>query len=72
MKWRGWGEETPSESGKDAFHRVPFFSGEVRDAVERLLTNHFAKATAFLVALPANVPASSLTSGGLGTSFNVR
>jgi hypothetical protein len=24
--------------GKDAFHRVPFIPGEVRDAVERVLT----------------------------------
>ena len=28
----------PSEPGKDAFHRVPFISGEIRDAVERVLT----------------------------------
>jgi hypothetical protein len=26
------------EPGKDAFHRVPFIPGEVRDAVERVLT----------------------------------
>ena len=26
------------EPGKDAFHRVPFFPGEVRDAVERVPT----------------------------------
>ena len=26
------------EHGKDAFHRVPFIPGEVRDAVERVLT----------------------------------
>src|SRR5664279_3956528 len=26
------------EPGKDAFHRVPRFPGEVRDAVERVLT----------------------------------
>ena len=27
------------EPGKDAFHRVPFIPGEVRDAVERVLTS---------------------------------
>ena len=28
-------EEPASKDGKDAFHRVPFILGEVRDAVER-------------------------------------
>jgi len=30
--------EPTSKDGKDAFHRVPFILGEVRDAVERVLT----------------------------------
>ena len=30
--------EDQSGDGKDAFHRVPFIRGEVRDAVERVLT----------------------------------
>ena len=39
--WRGDGVRRPpapepaSMDGKDAFHRVPFILGEVRDAVER-------------------------------------
>ena len=30
--------EPAFKDGKDAFHRVPFILGEVRDAVERVLT----------------------------------
>ena len=33
------GRAPAPEVGKDAFHRVPFIPGEVRDAVERILTN---------------------------------
>jgi len=34
----GSGRVVNPEDGKDAFHRVPFIPGEVRDAVERVLT----------------------------------
>ena len=42
----GTPEEPTSKDGKDAFHRVPFILGEVRDAVERVLTR-FRVAKAF-------------------------
>jgi hypothetical protein len=35
---RNSAHEAASGDGKDAFHRVPFFAGEVNDAVERVLT----------------------------------
>ena len=35
--------EPASRHGKDAFHRVPFVPGEVRDAVERVLTRFRAR-----------------------------
>jgi hypothetical protein len=31
-------QEAAFGDGKDAFHRVPFIPGKVRDAVERVLT----------------------------------
>ena len=34
----GSGRVVNPEDGKDALHRVPFIPGEVRDAVERVLT----------------------------------
>ena len=31
-------ESVPTQFGRDAFHRVPFFTGKVGDAVERVPT----------------------------------
>ena len=39
--------------GKDAFHRVPLFVGEIGDAVERVLTSQKRELDAALIASPS-------------------
>jgi len=61
--------------GKDAFHRVPFIPGEVRDAVERILTKFRGARRAEIVRgvlSPLVPPGARRQNGVLGQSRLLR